>query len=142
MIELRPLDLKRPAVRIGEPLVEAEAVADRAVPGDKVRAVLWKKIAGLELVRNAQSLEQIVVVRQQRLADLKTRKAFALEQRYGESLLGQEGRGGAAGRPSADDDYVAHRGAKRLSSNVLFCISVQCFNAFYHSSGPHRILRP
>jgi hypothetical protein len=109
VVELRALHLERAAIRIAQAFVEAEAVADLPVAGDEVRAVLREVVAFEHLVGETEAVEKVVVVREERLADLKTREPFALEERYGEALLGEQGRGGAAGRPSSNDDDVAHR---------------------------------
>src|SRR3954470_17360896 len=122
MIELRALHLERAAIRIAQTLIEAEAEADAAVAGDEVRAVLRKVIAFQQLIGNAEAGEEVVAVRQQRLADLKTRKAFALEKRYGEAALCEKGRGRRSRGTSANDDDVTHS----RSSNLVVA---RCYSA-------------
>ena len=62
--------------------IESKRVADLAVAGDEVRAILREKVAMLELIGDAQPVEEIVVVRQKRFADLKPRKLLALQQQH------------------------------------------------------------
>src|SRR5688500_3125686 len=142
MIELRPFDLKRPPVGIGKALVETKPVTDRPIAGDEVSAVLGKEVAAQQLIGDAEAIEELVVVRKKRLAYLEAGKPCALEQRYGQSLLCEEGRGGASSGASANDDHVAHLAAKRFETNVLFCLGASAFRPTTSDSGSLKAAAP
>src|ERR1051326_4973688 len=108
LVELRARHLERAVVRRRQVLVEAERVAERAVAGDELRAVLRHEVALLELLEDAEALEDVGVEREERLADLEAREALALEQQYVEAFFRQECCGGGAGGAAADDDDVVH----------------------------------
>ena len=60
------------------------------------------------------------------MKSIETREPFALDERYGEPLLCEEGGGRGAGRAPANDEHVTHCGAETL----LFCRKVRCSNDF------------
>src|SRR5207237_10297376 len=105
MIEVRALDLKRTVIARREIAVEMKRVADLAVAGQKLRAVLRRERAGRDLIGEAEAFEEIVVVGEERFADLKSREPLTLKERDGEPLLREERSGGrAAGSTAAADD--------------------------------------
>ena len=118
MIELRPLDLEGAVVPLFEIAVEMKPDADLAIARQKLSAVLWMKLASRHLIGDAKPREEVVVVRQERLADLKARKTIALEQRHGKTLASQERRSRRTTRPTADYDYVERR-RSRLAGDLV-----------------------
>src|SRR5205814_679394 len=61
LVELRARHLEGALVRLVEVLIESEGVAEAAVGGDELRAVLRHVVARLELVDDAEPGEEIVV---------------------------------------------------------------------------------
>src|SRR5207245_11602740 len=98
--------------------IEAKGVSDRAVAGDEFRAVFRMEFANLQFRRDAEAIEQLVVVRKERLADLEARKFLALQQEHVESALAQQRCRGRAGRAAADHDDIAHLGRHAILTKV------------------------
>src|SRR5438034_106346 len=104
VVERGARDLERAAVGVVERAVEAEGSRQLAVAGDELRAELWEEVAAQQLLGDAEAGEEVVVVGKERLADLKTGEALALEQHDGEAFARQQRGGRGAGGAAADDE--------------------------------------
>ena len=107
LVELAADDLPglRALVRLVVP--EVERRRQLAVRVDELDAVLLDEVALLHLRQHVQPLEHPVGFRNQRLADVESRKALALEERDRQPVLRDQRRDGGSGRTAADDDDVS-----------------------------------
>ena len=92
---------------VGLVVPEIEGCRLLSVRVDELHAVLLGEAALPHLLEHVELLEHPVGLRDERFADVETRKVSALEQTDAESLLRDEGRDRGTGRPPADDDHVA-----------------------------------
>ena len=85
---------------------EIERLGQLAVLIDELHAVFLDEMAGLHLRQHAEPLEHPIGLGNQRLADVKARELLALEELHAQAMLGDQCRGGRAGRPAANHDDV------------------------------------
>ena len=130
LVELAAHDL--PGLRALVRLVVPEVERRRQLAGgvDELDAVLLDEVALLHLRQHVEPLQHPVGFGNQRFADVKAGKVLALEDRDAQTLLGQERRGGRAGRAAADDDHVDVRMLERpvvIASASQRCVRVRLF---------------
>src|SRR5207253_746620 len=65
-IEIGTLDLKRSVIRLRQVAIETKRVSDLAIAGDEFGAVFRMELARLELRGDAEAVEEVVVVREER----------------------------------------------------------------------------
>src|SRR5690349_1806731 len=91
---------------VGVHLIEIERLRFLPRCVDELHAVFLDEWAGLEPGEHAETLERPVRLRHERFADVEAREVPAFQQEDFFSRLGEEGSGGRAPGPAADDDAV------------------------------------
>ena len=102
-VEHRPFDLVGGGLFAPKDVVEEETVLSGAAAGNDFAAVLDDHVGGFDLFLDAQALEGAQAAGQERLADFEAREKLFFDQAGLPTLLGQQGGGRAAGRPTPDD---------------------------------------
>src|SRR5437867_417505 len=85
---------------------EVERLRQPAALIDELDRVLLDEVAPLHLGQHAESFEDEVRLRDERLADVEARELLALEEFDLAAALSDEGGRSRAGRPAANDDHV------------------------------------
>ena len=108
-VEVRPQNLPRARALVLDGLEEVERLRHLAVRRHELHAVLHGAARLLQPVEHPQALEGEPRIGHQRFADVVAGEPLALEQQHPPPVPGQDGAGGGAGRPAADDDRVPGR---------------------------------
>ncbi len=110
LVEPRALDLPGLRLRDAAGLREAGVEFDAAVAGAERGAPLLREAHRAHLILHAERVERVVHGGEQRLADMKARKAVALEQHDAMAAARDHGGRAGPGRAAADDgDVVVER---------------------------------
>ena len=109
-VKLGALHLESRGV-LGEPAFgENEPRPRRATTGGELRPAFYQVTSRLDLLPHANLLEDLPIVGQQRLADVKPREMLALQHQHRLPRARQQRCRRRAGRPAADDDDIPHLG--------------------------------
>src|SRR5579883_119674 len=126
-------------------VVEIEGSRLLALGIDELNTVFLYEGTGLHFVEHLEALEHPVGFRNQRFADVETRKAVALEQLDLDAELGQKRGNRTARWPAADDDNVrrladacTHEGKLlALGKREFVRITASCWRNFRAASVRH-----
>jgi hypothetical protein len=105
-VELAADDLPRLRALVRLVVPEVERRREFAARVHELHAVLLDEVASLHLRQHVQPLQHPVGFRNQRFADVKTRKALALEQPDANAVLREDRGNGRSRRTATDDDDI------------------------------------
>ena len=116
LVELAAHHLPRLGALVRLVVPEVERRRELPVGVRELHAVLLDEAARLHLRQHVEPLEHPVRLGNERLADVKPRKALAFEQLHAHALLRQQRRHGRSGGSTADDHYWRCIGSPRAEA--------------------------
>src|SRR5687767_3396389 len=106
VIEGGTLDLKSTRLLRKPATPEYQLESLGAVPNVKLRTPFLEEARRFKFRQHPHLFKKHAIVRQQRFADMESRKLFFLEHQHSLAGFCQKGRGGTPTRPSANHDRI------------------------------------
>src|ERR1022692_3018008 len=109
VVELGPFDVESHRLACEAALLEDQLERFARVAEVKLRAKFFRKPGRLKFGQHAHFLEQAMIVRQERFADVKAGETFLLQHEHAFARAGEIGGRTAAARPATDDQRIVNR---------------------------------